>query len=157
MILDESLYNNEDYNVLVGNHQLGGTRIGTNEIDSVVDKNLKVHNKNNLFINGSSIFRTGGHSHPTYTIVNSYEGNLPIHHVDLYRLEFPQSLETIDENDLFCFDGITLIEWPQMILPWLDEEETLFIHLMQNPDTVLNCKLKAKGNFYASLFQLLTK
>lgn len=67
--LNENLYNNEDYDVIVGNHQLGGTRIGTNEHDSVVDKNLKVHDKNNLFINGSSVFRSGGHSHPTFTIV----------------------------------------------------------------------------------------
>ena len=67
--MSENLYNTEDYNVIAGNHQLGGTRIGSNENDSVVDKNLKVHDKNNLFINGSSIFRTGGHSHPTFTIV----------------------------------------------------------------------------------------
>ena len=67
--LSENLYNTEDYNVIAGNHQLGGTRIGSNENDSVVDKNLKVHDKDNLFINGSSIFRTGGHSHPTFTIV----------------------------------------------------------------------------------------
>ena len=67
--LNEELYNEEDYEIVVGNHQMGGTRIGNNITDSVVDKNLKVHDKDNLFINGSSIFRTGGHSHPTYTIV----------------------------------------------------------------------------------------
>ena len=43
--------------------------MGESSIDSVVDKNLKVHGKNNLFINGSSVFRTAGYSHPTYTIV----------------------------------------------------------------------------------------
>ena len=63
------MYNDDDYDVMVGNHQLGGTRIGESPNDSVVDKNLKIHNKNNLYINGSSVFRTGGHSHPTYTIV----------------------------------------------------------------------------------------
>ncbi len=67
--LNENLYNNKDYEVVAGNHQIGGTRIGLNSHDSVVDKNLKVHGKDNLFINGSSVFRTGGHSHPTYTIV----------------------------------------------------------------------------------------
>ena len=67
--LEEHMYNNDDYDVMVGNHQLGGTRIGESPNDSVVDKNLKIHNKNNLYINGSSVFRTGGHSHPTYTIV----------------------------------------------------------------------------------------
>ena len=67
--LNEYLYNNNDYETIVGNHQLGGTRIGEDNRDSVVDRNLKVHGKKNLFINGSSVFRTGGHCHPTYTIV----------------------------------------------------------------------------------------
>ena len=67
--LEKYMYNDEDYDVVVGNHQLGGTRIGVNSDDSVVDKNLKIHGKDNLYINGSSVFRTGGHSHPTYTIV----------------------------------------------------------------------------------------
>ncbi len=67
--LKEYLYNSDNYEVTVGNHQLGGTRMGESSIDSVVDKNLKVHGKKNLFINGSSVFRTAGYSHPTYTIV----------------------------------------------------------------------------------------
>ena len=56
-------------NIVLGNHQLGGTRIGINSSDSVVDKNLKVHEIKNLYICGSSVFRTGGHAHPTFTIV----------------------------------------------------------------------------------------
>ena len=48
---------------------MGGTRIGVNENDSVVDKNLKVHGTENLFITGSSVFRSSGHCHPTFTIV----------------------------------------------------------------------------------------
>ena len=48
---------------------MGGTRIGTDQIDSVVDKNLKIHGINNLFVTGSSVFRTSGHCHPTFTIV----------------------------------------------------------------------------------------
>ena len=68
--LNKYLYNDsEEYGYSAGNHQLGGTRIGSYENDSVVDKNLKVHNIENLFVNGSSVFRTGGHCHPTYTIV----------------------------------------------------------------------------------------
>ena len=70
LALKEYLYNNNlDYDVTAGNHQLGGTRMGFNDTESVVDKNLKVHNINNLYINGSAVFRTGGHCHPTYTIV----------------------------------------------------------------------------------------
>jgi len=43
--------------------------MGENKNDSVVDKNLKVHGVENLFITGSSVFRTSGHCHPTFTIV----------------------------------------------------------------------------------------
>lgn len=53
----------------LGNHQIGGTRIGNHSYDSVVNKNLKVHNLENLYITGSSIFRSSGHAHPTLTIV----------------------------------------------------------------------------------------
>ena len=41
---------------------------GSNKYD-VVDKNLKVFNTKNLYVAGSSVFRTGGHANPTLTIV----------------------------------------------------------------------------------------
>ena len=50
-------------------HQIGGTCAGKDQSNSVVDKNLKVHSIDNLFITGSSVFTTGGHGNPTYTIV----------------------------------------------------------------------------------------
>ena len=50
-------------------HQIGGTCAGNNELNSVVDENLKVHSIDNLFVTGSSVFTTGGHGNPTYTIV----------------------------------------------------------------------------------------
>ena len=68
--IKEYVFYKNDYDLeSIGGHHMGGTRIGDNIKDSVVDKNLKVHGFKNLFINGSSIFRTGGHCHPTHTIV----------------------------------------------------------------------------------------
>ena len=43
--------------------------MGKNINDSVVDKNLLVFGFKNLYINGSSVFRTGGFAYPTFTIV----------------------------------------------------------------------------------------
>ena len=64
------MYSGEkNYPLTVGNHQLGGTTMGYNSKDSVVDKNLKVHGVENLFISGSSVFTTSGHCHPTFTII----------------------------------------------------------------------------------------
>ena len=67
--LEGYLFNNDEYDTRVGFHQLGGTRMGNDIEDSVVNKDLKVHGISNLFINGSSVFRTGSYNHPTYTIV----------------------------------------------------------------------------------------
>ena len=40
------------------------------QYNSVVDKNLKVHEIKNLYILGSSVFPTSGHANPTQQFVN---------------------------------------------------------------------------------------
>lgn len=70
IVTEEYLFDKSiKYEFTSGNHQMGGTRMGINYEDSVVDKNLKVHGIKNLFVAGSSVFRTSGHCHPTFTIV----------------------------------------------------------------------------------------
>jgi choline dehydrogenase-like flavoprotein len=49
-------------------HHMGTTRMGVSEKNAVVDLNCKVFGVSNLFIAGSSVFPTGGHSVPTFTI-----------------------------------------------------------------------------------------
>ena len=53
----------------IGYHHMGGTRMASNPAEGVVDANCKVFGMSNLFIGGSSVFATGGHTNPTYTIV----------------------------------------------------------------------------------------
>lgn len=50
-------------------HHMGTTRMGINVNESVVDKDCKYHQLNNLYIAGSSIFPTTGSTNPTLTIV----------------------------------------------------------------------------------------
>lgn len=50
-------------------HHLGTCRMGINAKDSVVDKNLKVHNFDNLYICDGSVFPSGGNVNPGLTIV----------------------------------------------------------------------------------------
>ena len=49
---------------------------------------------------------------PSYTLVNSYEGRLPLHHVDLYRLT-DADLDDIGLYDLMTPPAVTAIEWPE--------------------------------------------
>jgi choline dehydrogenase-like flavoprotein len=50
-------------------HHLGTTRMSNDPAYGVVDKNCLVHGMTNLYVAGSSIFPTGGHVNPTFTIV----------------------------------------------------------------------------------------
>ena len=67
--IKESIYNLEGFENLGAYHHIGGTRMGLDKFDSVINKDLKVHNVNNLYISGSSNFVTTGYTNPTFTII----------------------------------------------------------------------------------------
>ena len=67
--IKENIANLDNYENLGVHHHMGGTRMGNNKIDSVVDRNLKLHDIKNLYVTGSSVFTTSGYANPTYTIV----------------------------------------------------------------------------------------
>jgi len=52
-----------------GHHPLGGTRMGTDPAESVVDPNLKTHDLDNLYISSGGVFVTAGAANPTLTIM----------------------------------------------------------------------------------------
>ncbi len=58
---------------------------------------------------------------PTYNIVKEYEsGELPLNHMDVYRLE--DSDVTIGFNDYFNDQSISIIEWADLIKDKLPDE-----------------------------------
>ena len=50
-------------------HPMGGTRMGTSPANSVVDKDLRVHGLDNLYVASCSVFPSGGSSNPTFTMM----------------------------------------------------------------------------------------
>ena len=52
---------------------------------------------------------------PTFTLVHVYEGRLPVHHLDVYRLE--QMSEALDLGLAEMLDegGVVLVEWGDAI------------------------------------------
>ena len=59
---------------------------------------------------------------PTFTLVHVYEGRLPVHHLDVYRLE--QLSEALDLGlpEMLDEGGVVLIEWGDAILPVLPHD-----------------------------------
>ena len=67
--IKDNIYNLEGFKIIDVHHHMGGTRMGIEKFKSVVNKDLKVHDINNLYISGSSSFVTSGYTNPTFTIV----------------------------------------------------------------------------------------
>ena len=59
---------------------------------------------------------------PTFTLVHVYDGRLPIHHLDVYRLE--QLSEALDLGlpEMLDEGGVVLVEWGDAILPVLPHD-----------------------------------
>lgn len=55
-------------------------------------------------------------SSPTFTIVQVYEeGRLPFYHFDVYRIGDIEEMDEIGYEDYFYGDGLTMIEWANLI------------------------------------------
>ena len=48
---------------------------------------------------------------PTFTIVQVYDGRLPLYHFDMYRIEDIEELDWIGYEDYFFGEGVCLVEW----------------------------------------------
>ncbi|MBZ9769494.1 tRNA (adenosine(37)-N6)-threonylcarbamoyltransferase complex ATPase subunit type 1 TsaE [Mesorhizobium sp. CA6] len=57
---------------------------------------------------------------PTFTLVQSYETRVPVHHFDLYRLSAPDELDELGLDDALS-QGAALIEWPERAADRLPE------------------------------------
>lgn len=61
-------------------------------------------------------------SSPTFTIVQVYEeGRLPFYHFDVYRIGDVWEMEEIGYEDFFYGEGVTMIEWANLIEEILPE------------------------------------
>lgn len=64
-------------------------------------------------------------SSPTFTIVQIYdEGRLPFYHFDVYRIGDIEEMEEIGFEDYVMGDGVSLIEWADLIREILPEKRT---------------------------------
>ena len=59
---------------------------------------------------------------PTFTIVNEYDGPLPLFHFDMYRLSGEDDLFDIGWEDYLGRQGVCLVEWSERIADALPPE-----------------------------------
>ena len=66
---------------------------------------------------------------PTFTLMQPYEGRLPVYHFDLYRLEGPDELFEAGLEEYLYGDGVSLVEWPLNALSKSDATVWVKIHV----------------------------
>lgn len=54
---------------------------------------------------------TGRVSSPTFTIMHQYDGDVPVYHFDLYRLEDEDELYDIGFEEYINGHGVCVVEW----------------------------------------------
>lgn len=92
---------------------------------------------------------------PTFTLIREYGpvGDHPaMYHIDFYRLESVEELQTLGLDDYFFSDGVCVVEWPEraeMLLP----EERLWIEMQTIDDTKRSLLLRAEGERYQRLLK----
>ena len=81
---------------------------------------------------------------PSYTLINEYAGEMPIYHIDLYRLEHHGEIVDLGLEEYLEGTGICVIEWAdrmtnllpanhiQITMMWVDES-TRIIEMQRSP------------------------
>ncbi|MBA7563279.1 tRNA (adenosine(37)-N6)-threonylcarbamoyltransferase complex ATPase subunit type 1 TsaE [Candidatus Atribacteria bacterium 1244-E10-H5-B2] len=59
---------------------------------------------------------------PSFTIINEYQGKIPIYHFDLFRLDNAEEILELGYKEYFYGEGLTVIEWAEKIEQLLPKE-----------------------------------
>lgn len=86
---------------------------------------------------------------PTFNIIKEYlNGEMPLYHMDVYRLD--GNVNDLNLDEYFYGNGVTLIEWADMIEKYLPEERIdIFIKVLDEDKRAI--VLKPHGKKYEDI------
>lgn len=91
---------------------------------------------------------------PTFTLVNEYQGRLPIYHIDLYRIERTGELEELNLREYLYSNGVSLIEWFEYF-PAGEVEDHLEVELAYREGSKRQLTFLPHGAHYEDLVKAL--
>jgi tRNA threonylcarbamoyladenosine biosynthesis protein TsaE len=87
---------------------------------------------------------------PSFTLINEYEGRLPIFHIDLYRIGSREEAEGLNLREYLYGDGVSLVEWFEH-LPAEDVDEYLELRMTHAGGNRRKLNFIAHGERYERL------
>ena len=123
--------------IFLGDKKMEYKFISYNEMDTIeLAQNLESEKFPNMIIcldgelgSGKTVFTKGianalgineSITSPTYTIIKEYDGELPLYHMDVYRLD--GNTEGVGIEEYFTKGGVVVIEWADTIKDILPKE-----------------------------------
>ena len=91
-------------------------------------------------------------SSPTFTILKIYQGNLPLYHIDAYRLEGLD--QDLGFEEMLEGDGVAIVEWGEFIEDILPKER-LDISILNGIDEERIFEIHAIGKKYEEIMESL--
>ena len=85
---------------------------------------------------------------PTFNIIKEYEGELPLYHMDVYRLN--GKVDDLGLEEYYKKGGVVVIEWADMIEDYLPEER-LDIKIKAVDEDVRVIKIIPHGSKYEEI------
>jgi len=71
---------------------------------------------------------------PTFVLIREYKGEVPLYHLDLYRLGNLEEIENLAIEEYIYGDGVTVIEWAERMAPILPEKHILVKFKFRGPN-----------------------
>lgn len=91
---------------------------------------------------------------PTFTLINEYQGRLPVYHIDLYRVGKQEELEALNLREYLYDDGVSLIEWFEY-LPATELDEYLELRIAHAGGSKRELTFVAHGEHYEQILAKL--
>ncbi len=70
---------------------------------------------------------------PTFTVVNEYDGKIPLFHFDMYRLGSSDELFDIGWEDYLNRGGVCAVEWSEQVAEAMPPE-TVYVTISRRPE-----------------------
>lgn len=91
---------------------------------------------------------------PTFTLIHEHLGAIPLYHVDLYRLNSEEEVETLGLEEYMYSDGVTIIEWADRMTSSLPKDR-LDITLRMLGDTERELTFESESERIGKIIEAL--
>lgn len=93
---------------------------------------------------------------PTFSLLNKYEGHVPVYHFDAYRLQDTREMIDIGSDEILFGNGVSIIEWADKV-PGCLPEEYLRITLTSTSKNERTIEIYGCGDRYGEIINKIRR